>query len=86
MLLRGEVRVDSTRAVKRRAFWAIWEMDVFASTIRRTPTAINWQQMKILLPVDNGNWFYGKPTSSCFMETEPNQWWKVLQDSGNQSP
>jgi hypothetical protein len=32
MLLRGEVRVDSTRAVKRRAFWAIWEMDVFAST------------------------------------------------------
>lgn len=71
---------------KRRAFWAIWEMDVFASTIRRTPTAINWQQMEILLPVDNSDWFSGNPTPSCFMESEPNQRWKVLQDSGNQSP
>lgn len=71
---------------KRRAFWAIWEMDVFASTIRRTPTAINWQQMEILLPVDNSHWFSGNPTPSCFLESEPSQRWKVLQDSGNQSP
>lgn len=70
---------------KRRAFWAIWEMDVFASTIRRTPTAINWQHMEILLPVDNANWFSGNPIPSCFMETEPNQRWKTLQESGNQS-
>ncbi|KAJ5390700.1 fungal-specific transcription factor domain-containing protein [Penicillium cataractarum] len=70
---------------KRRAFWAIWEMDVFASTIRRTPTAINWNQMAVLLPADNANWFSGNPTSSCFMETDPNQRWKTLQESGNQS-
>ncbi|OQD68780.1 hypothetical protein PENDEC_c031G02206 [Penicillium decumbens] len=38
---------------KRRAFWAVWEMDVFASTIRRTPTGIDWNQMEVLLPVDN---------------------------------
>ncbi|KAL5363809.1 hypothetical protein BJX96DRAFT_187274 [Aspergillus floccosus] len=31
---------------KRRAFWAVWEMDVFASTIRRTPTAIDWDHME----------------------------------------
>ncbi|KAJ5540264.1 hypothetical protein N7513_008596 [Penicillium frequentans] len=71
---------------KRRAFWAIWEMDVFASTIRRTPTAIDWTQMEILLPVDNTNWFQSRPASSCFMEAEPNKRWKALQDSGNQSP
>ncbi|KAJ5787365.1 hypothetical protein N7457_002355 [Penicillium paradoxum] len=71
---------------KRRVFWAIWEMDVFASTIRRTPTAIDWRQMEILLPVDNAHWFQGQPTPSCFMDPDPNQCWKGLQDSGNQSP
>jgi hypothetical protein len=71
---------------KRRAFWAIWEMDVFASTIRRTPTAIDWMQMEILLPVDNANWFQSHPAPSCFMEADPNKSWKALQDSGNQSP
>ncbi|KAK4861243.1 hypothetical protein LT330_004159 [Penicillium expansum] len=71
---------------KRRAFWAIWEMDVFASTIRQTPTAIDWGHMEILLPVDNADWFQGRSTPSCFMETDPNQRWKALQDSCNQSP
>ncbi|GKZ76283.1 hypothetical protein AnigIFM56816_005262 [Aspergillus niger] len=71
---------------KRRAFWAVWEMDVFASTIRRTPTAINWTQIEVLLPVDNAHWFSGDPTSSCFMEIDPSQRWKALQDCGNQSP
>lgn len=71
---------------KRRAFWAIWEMDIFASTIRRTPTAIDRNQIEILLPVENIHWFSGTPTSSCFMETDPNQRWKALQDSGSQSP
>ncbi|KAE8336779.1 hypothetical protein BDV24DRAFT_167949 [Aspergillus arachidicola] len=71
---------------KRRAFWAIWEMDVFASTIRRTPTLIDWNHMEVLLPVDNMHWFAGQPSASCFMENDPNQRWKALQDSGNPSP
>ncbi|KAF7125413.1 hypothetical protein CNMCM5793_001591 [Aspergillus hiratsukae] len=71
---------------KRRAFWAIWEMDVFASTIRRTPTAIDWRQMEILLPVDNENWFQCRPAQSCFMEADANQRWKALRDSNNASP
>ncbi|GME44975.1 uncharacterized protein LTHEOB_9938 [Neofusicoccum parvum] len=29
---------------RRRAWWAIWEMDSFASTIRRCPTAIDWTE------------------------------------------
>ncbi|CAG7939912.1 unnamed protein product [Penicillium nalgiovense] len=71
---------------KRRAFWAVWEMDVFASTVRQTPTAIDWGHMEILLPVDNANWFSDRPSSSCFMDADPNQSWKALQDTGNQSP
>lgn len=71
---------------KRRAWWAIWEMDVFATTIRRTPTAIDWSQIDTLLPVDDSYWFWRKPCSSCFLEQDPIYRWKALQRSGNQSP
>ncbi|KAH9209082.1 hypothetical protein DL95DRAFT_478529 [Leptodontidium sp. 2 PMI_412] len=35
---------------KRRAWWAIWEMEVFASTVRRCPMGLDWSQMETLLP------------------------------------
>lgn len=71
---------------KRRAWWAIWEMDVFASAIRRTPTAMDWTQMEILLPIEDADWFRNHPVPSCFMEIDPVHRWKALQESGNQSP
>lgn len=71
---------------KRRAWWAIWEMDVFATTIRRTPTALDWSQIETLLPVEDTAWFQRKPQKSCFLERNPTDRWKALQDSGNQSP
>lgn len=36
---------------KRRAWWAIWEMDVLASAIRRLPMAVNWSYNFTFLPV-----------------------------------
>ena len=71
---------------ERRAWWAIWEMDVFASTIRRTPTGIDWRQMETLLPVDDAHWFRDQPAPSSVLERDPVQRWKSLQDSGNRSP
>ncbi|KAJ9132416.1 putative Fungal specific transcription factor [Pleurostoma richardsiae] len=71
---------------KRRAWWAIWEMDVFASTIRRTPPAIAWAQMETLLPVDDADWFKDRVAPSAFMESDAVQRWKSLRDTGNQSP
>lgn len=71
---------------KRRAWWAIWEMDVFATTIRRTPTAVDWSQLETLLPVDDEHWFECKPTHSCFLQQDPILRWKALANSGNQSP
>lgn len=71
---------------KRRAWWAVWEMDVFATTIRRTPTAIDWSQIDTLLPVENRYWFERKPRPSCFLEMDPVCRWKTLQRSGNESP
>ncbi|POR38189.1 Uncharacterized protein TPAR_01620 [Tolypocladium paradoxum] len=71
---------------KRRAWWAIWEMDVFASTIKRTPTAIDWAHMETLLPIDDADWFSDRPAPSAFMERDPIRRWKSVQDTGNQSP
>jgi hypothetical protein len=71
---------------KRRAWWAIWEMDVFATTIRRTPTAVDWSQIDTLLPVEDSCWFQRRPRPSCFLEADPICRWKALQRSGNQSP
>jgi hypothetical protein len=70
---------------KRRAWWAIWEMDVFASTIRRTPTAVDWSQIETFLPVEDKYWFQNQPRPSCFMESDPIYRWKALQECGNQS-
>ncbi|VUC26556.1 unnamed protein product [Clonostachys rosea] len=71
---------------KRRAWWAIWEMDVFASTIRRTPTAVAWTQMEVLLPVDDSDWFQDRSAPSSFLEPDPGERWRSIQDAGNQSP
>jgi hypothetical protein len=71
---------------KRRAWWAIWEMDVFATTIRRTPTAVAWSQMEVLLPVEDEYWFSRKPQPSCCFQRDPTRRWKALDASGNESP
>lgn len=71
---------------KRRTWWAVWEMDVFATTIRRTPTAVDWSQIETLLPMDNEHWFERKPVQSCFFQQDPILRWKALSNSGNQSP
>lgn len=71
---------------KRRAWWAVWEMDVFATTIRRTPTAVDWSQIETLLPVEDEYWFQRKPRASCFLERDPMSRWEALENSGNYSP
>lgn len=81
----AEVRQWCEYEEKRRAWWIIWEMDVFASTIRRCPTAVDWSQIETLLPVEDEYWFQGKPRPSCFLERDLGHRWKALQDSGNHS-
>ncbi|PVH75865.1 hypothetical protein DL98DRAFT_391249, partial [Cadophora sp. DSE1049] len=70
---------------KRRAWWAIWEFDVFASTIRRLPTAIDWTQYETWLPVDDEVWFANSCVRSCKLDPDPAMAWKCLQKSGNTS-
>ncbi|EXJ83040.1 hypothetical protein A1O3_06857 [Capronia epimyces CBS 606.96] len=71
---------------KRRAWWAIWEMDVFASVVRRCPTAIDWSQNETFLPSEDRHWIRGEPQESCVLHISPVSRWKFLEKTGNQSP
>lgn len=70
---------------KRRAWWALWEMDVFASVIRRRPMAISWSQNQTLLPAEDDKWDKSEPQRSCFLSPSYVDRWKLLEKSGNQS-
>lgn len=71
---------------KRRAWWAVWEMDVFATTVRRTPPAVAWTQMETLLPVEDEYWFQSRFRPSCYFEDDPIHRWRSLELCENQSP
>lgn len=70
---------------KRRTWWTIWEMDVFASTIRRLPTAIDWSRNLTLLPVHDNDWFNDVVKPSCLLHPNPDSRWKDLIASQNRS-
>jgi len=70
---------------RRRAWWAVWEMDVFASTIRRLPTGIDPSLILTLLPAPDGAWFSGRYHPSCFLAEDCDLRWKQLSQSGNDS-
>ncbi|KAK3322654.1 hypothetical protein B0H66DRAFT_574762 [Apodospora peruviana] len=70
---------------RRRAWWATWEMDVFASTIRRLPTAIDPSLNLTLLPVPDSFWFNDVYQESCFLAEDSSLRWKHLEECGNQS-
>jgi hypothetical protein len=70
---------------KRRAWWAIWEMDVFASVVRRCPTGIDWSYNETFLPAPDKNWFGNEPQESCCLEPSIVDRWKKLRASGNKS-
>jgi hypothetical protein len=70
---------------RRRAFWAVWELDVFASTIRRLPTGLDLRHTETFLPIDDKAWFEGTYQKSCRLDLDPTIRWKTLKQSGNQS-
>lgn len=70
---------------RRRAWWALWEFDVFASTIRRLPTAIDWLRNETWLPIEDEFWFANKFFPSCHLVVDPHQRWKLFEKSGNKS-
>jgi hypothetical protein len=72
------------REEKRRAWWLVWELDVFASTVLNRPRAIDKSQIHVLLPVSDAQWFNNCPISSTFIIPDVANAWKTLQDCPNQ--
>lgn len=70
---------------RRRVWWALWELDVFISTIDMLPVSIGDGHNATLLPVEDEAWFEGHQRESSFLEADPVRRWKELQQSGNQS-
>ncbi|OPB44789.1 Zn2Cys6 [Trichoderma guizhouense] len=70
---------------RRRAWWTIWEFEVFATTIRKCPLGMDPEQHATLLPVDDKFWFNGEKQPSCFFEKDPVLRWKELKNSDNES-
>jgi hypothetical protein len=74
-----------SREERRRVWWAIWELDVFASTIKCLPTGISWRSNYTCLPVDDTMWYLSSPTPSCWLVDDASMRWKLLEQSGNRS-
>ena len=72
------------REEKRRAWWLVWELDVFASTILKRPQAIDKSQINVLLPASDAQWFDNCPISSTFIIRDVANTWRTLQDCPNQ--
>lgn len=70
---------------RRRAWWALWEFDVFASTIKRLPTALDWTLNKTYLPICDEKWYGNEEVASCYLTVDSAQRWKELEKSGNRS-
>jgi hypothetical protein len=61
------------------------KIDVFASTIKRCPTGIDWADNETRLPVADEKWFNREFHGSCFLERKPNHRLAALQQSENDS-
>ncbi|XWW96928.1 hypothetical protein V2A60_004908 [Cordyceps javanica] len=84
----GKINVESWSAQeeRRRCWWAIWELDVFASTIRRLPLGVDWSQIYTFLPVHDSYWFGNVYQPSCHLPQDAAKRWKALLECGNTSP
>ena len=68
----------------RRAWWTVWELDTFASTVARRPYTIDRNKMCVLLPVSDEHWFAEQPIASSPVGHTPVTAWRSLQGSPNQ--
>ncbi|OQV03069.1 Fungal specific transcription factor domain-containing protein [Cladophialophora immunda] len=81
----SELMMWSSDEERRRCWWALWEMDIFASTIQRAPTAIDWSANETFLPVADEYWFTNTYQASCLLLGSPEERWKRLKHSGNEN-
>ncbi|KAJ4324653.1 hypothetical protein N0V84_003777 [Fusarium piperis] len=68
----------------RRAWWLVWELDLFGSCMSRRPTMIDRRRMSVHLPVSDEAWFSERPVASKPLRTDPGKAWTTLAGCSNQ--
>ena len=80
----SDIDENMMREEKRRAWWTIWEMDTFSSTISLRPYAIDDRQVRVLLPLSDQCWEGNTPPiSSAFLGPCFDAPWQALSYSEN---
>ena len=74
----------SKREELRRTWWAVWELDTFASAMACRPHAIDRTKMCVKLPVSDQDWFANHPVESSVIDPNPLHAWHTLRDCPNQ--
>ena len=59
---------------ERRAWWAIYQMDNFASIIASRPFNIDANRMNVALPAADSDWFEYSPSSSILISAQGLDW------------
>ncbi|KIX96008.1 uncharacterized protein Z520_08263 [Fonsecaea multimorphosa CBS 102226] len=70
---------------RRRAFWALYEIDTFATVVKQVPHVTNWTPNRVLLPADDDRWFQGQHQQSSYLDQDFIQRPKSLQETGTES-
>ena len=71
---------------ERRAWWAVFQMDNFASVIARRPFNIDASRMEVLLPISDAAWISNQsPKSALLSSNGPSEIWKSLRGCENQN-
>ncbi|KAH7007824.1 fungal-specific transcription factor domain-containing protein [Macrophomina phaseolina] len=69
----------------RRAWWLVWELDTFGSSVSAKPYAIDRRRMTVHLPIPDDAWFAEEMVPSSKLKTGLGQAWTSLLDCKNQS-
>ena len=70
---------------RRRAYWAIREMDQHVNHLKHVPFPTDWTQNQVFLPAEDEKWFRGEPHLSCVASSDPLARAKTLQATGHKS-
>jgi hypothetical protein len=67
---------------RRRAWWLVWELDCFGSTVLQRPFAIDQRRWTVRLPMSDEAWFSGRVEFPDLITWAPGQIWRALVGMG----
>ena len=72
---------------KRRAWWAVFQMDNFTSIAACRPFNLDASRAEVLLPISDSAWLSNQQPQSALLSSKgPSEIWKSLQGCENQDP